>query len=667
MEDGVKSVASFSNKVNVEFFMNTPDLWYSCTAMIGDPATEIPETSNGGVALESGNFFCSVSGLNSSTQYKIKIQSDINEPFPRQTVTTLDAPSDTFTQILSLSTEIDVAFNALDGFYSCSADIPDGLQGTLFAATQTSPEFFVCSISGLIQDTDYNVNISGDVSFGQAVRTLQIPPPENIPLDTYTYIVTDYQEIDFAFNVSNSNYSCTALNSDTTITVIADQTDPTSYSCSFTDLVPGFIYSLSVYRYGTESIFSFETSTVPEFIGPPEAVSSNSTEIVFQYVAFNEPLFGQSATCYAVNGEIFTVAPTYEAGNIVCNFSGLGPDTDYACRIEDTKTGAVTDVFTMGTTILEQDPQFPDDPVPIFSNSSEIVFQLFMSSSFLMSVGDIVCKAFNIKTGEYSVAPSYDLSAESITCSFSFLPFDTYDVYVTDTANEVESDRVGVGLFQCFDSAPLLPVLNYSLSSFTSWSSDVGNIQALSGDAPEFGFVLETYNLGDLIEDFPDRTVNDGSITLAYDELLQYTIRSYASNSCGATFSDRKSFSNVRVTGTFSSITYFFSNTEGFSYSVDVSDIAGNPTFTYINNLGITDLPFTLTVVDNSITNWLSFSAFNYSYDSRRILAFNSANSVLSSTFRKFVFPVTTSSLSATTMIIVVVLALLFGLLFAFT
>ena len=287
-----------------------------------------------------------------------------------------------------------------------------------------------------------------------------------------------------------------------------------------------------------------------EFTGTFYPIFSNTTQLIFSYSVYDEQFYGdENLICVAsVSDLYYTVAPIFGNDEIRCEFSNLGTDTLYRCKIDDTGTGQSTTVLLMRTLAIEEEP--------------------------------------------------------------------------------------------CFTSSPALPTLLLSNTYVSSWSSDISGL-----NADLYGFKRYETN-GDPID-----TTIVGSysefIFASFTDLDSFSIAAFASKSCGFTESGLTAYSYVK---TFSTISYIFSNTIGFSYSIDISDVSnvGNTsTFTYNNSLDL-DYP-ELPVVGNSITSWLSYTSLgNISYSLTRIEAsvgplggFNGETFAFSEYFRPVVAPTT--------------------------
>ena len=330
---------------------------------------------------------------------------------------------------------------------------------------------------------------------------------------------------------------------------------------------------------------------------------------------------------------VSAMQPSPESTSFSCSFSDLIAGTGYEITVIENVFGASASI---NVTTLE----FLGPPQAVFSDTSNFVYRIDMDSITALYVppsgpSGFGCIAKNEQNTTKTLA-TYNSITGSITCSFTGAQLgylgELYSFSINDRATNLDSDYIYGGLVPCFGGKPVAPLLFYSQTSLSSWTSDISQVgPALYGfkrydhsEAPYDGGYAPEY-LIDMTN--PIQSISN-SITWGYSDLLSFTIVAYASSSCGYIESSNTSFYNcVSVTGSFSPITYFYSSSLGFSYSVGISGLTGIDIFyAYEGITAPVPLP-----VNNSISDFLSYSIVNEKDIS--ILAQNCASDRISSGF----------------------------------
>lgn len=193
------------------------------------------------------------------------------------------------------------------------------------------------------------------------------------------------------------------------------------------------------------------------------------------------------------------------------------------------------------------------------------------------------------------LSPTFGVQAQetdhinfNLVCSFTGLKsFTQYSItkYHFSVTEELISEFTynPVRTLPCFGGPPRIPILFYSQTTFSSWSSDVSPALGLA-DA-FYGF--NRYDENGFIDENQLLSISN-SISYGYGDLFQFSITAFATNSCGFTESAPFVFDNcIDVGGSYSTFTYFASTNLGFSYSVDISGITGaNVVYSYSENIG---------------------------------------------------------------------------------
>jgi hypothetical protein len=205
----------------------------------------------------------------------------------------------------------------------------------------------------------------------------------------------------------------------------------------------------------------------------------------------------------------------------------------------------------------------------------------------------------------------------TMVCSFTGLDsFTEYAVteYLFSVTGEtlVETTFNSVRTLPCFAGVPTVPENLYSLSSISSWTSDVSLVQGRA-DAT-YGF--KRYVEGIFVDETELLSVSN-SISNGYNDLFQFSITAFVSNSCGYTESLAYGYDNCYdVGGSFSSFTYFGLTNLGFSYTINIAGITGaNVVYSYSENIGSQPLK-----VGDSLTG---FVLFDNVADEASIMAIN--------------------------------------------
>lgn len=276
------------------------------------------------------------------------------------------------------------------------------------------------------------------------------------------------------------------------------------------------------------------------------------------------------------------------------------------------------------------------------SFSLQILASNSIASTYSNNISFLNCELPSFTGGEpnysyvYQEAPnlsvSFDFDANSINANNKFIcvnnvcktPEDNsasfnLDSYINNTItlklenectfNQPIEKITPIPELQCFlTSNSGLPAVSllYSLSSFTSFSSDNSNIYQSNNGPINYGWTR--YDMDGAIIDTTE--VEGGTITsISYDDLYEFKLRSYVSNSCGYKESPMFTFdecANVSLTGTPSLTTNFVNQWAYFSLTYDVSTVQGSAydlEYVFENSGGTLSVP----TIDGSLSSSVSY------------------------------------------------------------